>query len=165
MTPRTENPTTQRPTLLNALLQWPLRRWIAVLFGAVATFLLVAIPTDLIDTPLFSREVPPTWWSVPALIISSALSGLVLGTYIAQDRIEESPRSRSGIAGAIVTFFAVGCPVCNKIVLLALGTSGAMQYFEPIQPVLAVLAIGLLSWAFYRRATYEDRCPVPAKSV
>ncbi|MBE0010997.1 MULTISPECIES: hypothetical protein [unclassified Arthrobacter] len=161
MTTPLANPTTQRSTLLAALRQWPSRRWIAVTVGMVMTFLIVAIPTDLIDTPLFSREVPPTWWSVPALIISSALSGLVLGTYIAQDRVEDSaPRTRSGIAGAIVTFFAVGCPVCNKIVLLALGTSGAMQYFEPIQPFLAALAIGLLAWAFYRRTMYEDRCPV-----
>lgn len=164
MTPSAGNRTTPRSTLFNALRHWPARRWISVAFGAVATFLVVAIPTDLIDTPLFSREVPPTWWSVPALVISSVLSGLVLGTYVAQDRTGKSPHTRSGIAGAMVTFFAVGCPVCNKIVLLALGTSGAMQYFEPVQPLLAVVAIGLLSWAFYRRATYEDRCPVPATS-
>jgi hypothetical protein len=30
---------------------------------AVAFVLVVAVPTDLIDTPLFSREIPPTWWA------------------------------------------------------------------------------------------------------
>ncbi|MFP5368480.1 MAG: hypothetical protein ACLGIS_16910, partial [Actinomycetes bacterium] len=68
-------------------------------------------------------------------------------------------------AGAIVSFFAVGCPVCNKLVLLALGTSGAMQYFEPIQPLLAALSIALLLWAFVKRATSEDRCPLPRRQT
>lgn len=70
-------------------------------------------------------------------------------------------KERFGAAGTIVSFFAVGCPVCNKLVLLALGSSGAVQYFEPLQPLLAIASIGLLLWAFLKRATSEDRCPVP----
>lgn len=61
----------------------------------------------------------------------------------------------------MVTFFAVGCPVCNKLVLLAVGTSGALAWFEPVQPVLSVLALGLLAWALIRRLRSEASCPVP----
>ena len=43
------------------------------------------------------------------------------------------------------------------------GTTGADQYFEPVQPLLAVLSIGLLAWAFVKRATSEDNCPVPGR--
>jgi hypothetical protein len=53
------------------------------------------------------------------------------------------PRLRGG-AGGLLTFFAVGCPVCNTLVLLPLGTNGAMSYFEPVQPVLSLAAVGLL---------------------
>jgi hypothetical protein len=67
-----------------------------------------------------------------------------------------------GGAGGLLTFFAVGCPVCNKVVLLALGTSGALTYFEPVQPLLSVGAIALLGWALARRLTYQATCPVPA---
>jgi hypothetical protein len=35
--------------------------------GPVAILVVVAVPTDLIDTPVFSREVPLTSWSCPAL--------------------------------------------------------------------------------------------------
>lgn len=41
------------------------RRWLSALGTALATILLVAIPTGLIDTPLFIRGVPPTRWAWP----------------------------------------------------------------------------------------------------
>lgn len=156
-------------TLIPALAQWPARRWLAAAVAAAGTYVLVAVPTDLIDTPLFSREVPPTWWSFPILAVTAVLTGLLLATYVSREPAadggsgsdEPDSRGRFGAAGTIVSFFAVGCPVCNKLVLLALGTSGAMQYFEPIQPLLAALSIALLLWAFVKRATSEDRCPVP----
>src|SRR5680860_975848 len=46
-----------------SLAGWPVRRWSAAALTAVATYLVIAIPTDLIDTPFFSREVAPTAWS------------------------------------------------------------------------------------------------------
>ena len=156
--------------LMPALAQWPARRWLAAAAAAALTYLVVAVPTDLIDTPLFSREVPPTWWSFPVLGVTAVLTGLLLATYVSREPEadggeaaagESDSKGRFGAAGTIVSFFAVGCPVCNKLVLLALGTSGAMQYFEPIQPLLAALSIALLLWAFVKRATSEDRCPVP----
>lgn len=61
--------------------------------------------------------------------------------------------------GAFTTFFAVGCPVCNKLVLLALGYSGALQYFAPMQPFLAGLAVILLAWALVVRVRREHSCP------
>ena len=60
----------------------------------------------------------------------------------------------------MLTFFAVGCPVCNKLVLLALGASGAMTYFEPVQPVLSLLAVVLLAWALARRLRVQSACAI-----
>ncbi|WP_155838673.1 hypothetical protein [Arthrobacter castelli] len=162
--------------LATALRRWPARRWVAAAGTAVLTYLVIAIPTDLIDTPLFIREIPPTWWSVPALIATAVLTGLLVATYVAttsgahrgeqegsDSERGEKDKGRFGAAGTIIAFFAVGCPVCNKLVLLALGTTGAVQYFEPLQPLLAVLSIGLLAWAFVKRAKSEDNCPIPAR--
>jgi hypothetical protein len=137
----------------------------------MAYALLVAIPTDLIDTPLFTREIPPTWWSWPALVVSAVLAGLLTATYVAipetsrcdDDRPENGRQERSvkgGYVGGILTFFAVGCPVCNKLVLLALGASGAMTWFEPIQPVLSIAAIGILAWALRTRLRGQSSCRV-----
>ena len=152
--------------LLGDLRRWPFRRWWVVVATAVFTVVFIAVPTDLIDTPLFSREIPPTVWSWPVLILSAVLTGLVTATYVANPEGASPSRAagRVGMAGWLVTFFAVGCPVCNKLVLLALGTTGAMQFFEPVQPYLAAASIVLLGWALYARMTRENSCRLPARA-
>jgi hypothetical protein len=148
--------------LLEDLKQWPARRWWFAAGTALATYLFIAIPTVLIDNPVFGREVPPTPWSRTALAISSVLAGLVAATYVATpDTAPRSREGRLGAAGGMVTFFAVGCPVCNKLVLLALGYSGAIRFFGPLQPYLAVGAIALLGWAFVGRVRREKSCRIP----
>jgi hypothetical protein len=161
--------------MYGALRAWSARRWLAVLAGSALGVVVVAVPTDLIDTPFFSREVPPTWWSWPALLVSAVLAGLLMATHVREPvasgdpgaaAADEDPRSRLWVgAGGLLTFFAVGCPVCNKLVLLALGTGGAMTYFEPVQPVLPLLALALLAWALARRMRNEAACRVPGSST
>jgi hypothetical protein len=134
---------------------------LAATASAVLVVVVIAVPTDLIDTPVFAREVPPTPWAWPVLVVTAVLSGLLAATYVARPAAERVSRSgKFGAAGAFLSFFAVGCPVCNKLVLIALGTSGAMQYFEPIQPYLAAVSIGFLAWALWRRVTNEESCPI-----
>ncbi|MCL7458201.1 cytochrome c biogenesis CcdA family protein [Micromonospora sp. MSM11] len=148
---------------------WPARRWIAAGAGAVATAVVIAIPTDLIDTPYFGRDMAVTWWAWPVLLVTAVLSGLLLATYVAPvaatgDKATGRGESRTGVTGAALSLFAVGCPVCNKLVLIALGYSGAMSWFAPAQPVLAAASIALLAWALRRRLAGERVCPAPAAS-
>lgn len=157
---------------LTAMRSWAPSRWVVAGTSAIAFTAVVAIPTDLIDTPFFSREIPPTWWSWPALIISSILTGLLIATYVAaptdpgHDTSNASDRSRiGGYAGSLLTFFAVGCPVCNKLVLVALGSAGAVTWFQPIQPLLQAAAVGLLAWALLHRLRGEIECPLPATHI
>jgi hypothetical protein len=146
---------------------WPRVRWVAALAGAVVTVVVVGVPTVLIPNPVFAREVAPTWWAWPVLLVTSLLSGLVLATYV---RIAPSPEpslertSRTGAAGAFLAYLAVGCPVCNKLALVALGYTGALQWFAPVQPLLALAGIVLLAYALRRRLAGELACPVPATS-
>jgi uncharacterized membrane protein (DUF485 family) len=155
---------------------WSMRRWLVAAGSALGYALLIAIPTDLIDTPVFSREVPPTWWSWPALVVSSVLAGLLTATYVAapsttdaadepdsEHGVDLDRSAKGGYLGGFLTFFAVGCPVCNKLVLLALGTSGALTWFEPVQPVLSLAAIGVLAWALRARLRGEVACAVPIR--
>jgi hypothetical protein len=142
---------------------WPRSRWVAALLGAVLTVVVVGVPTVLIPNPVFAREVPPTWWAWPALLVTAALSGLLLATYV---RVGPAPEptvertSRAGATGAFLAYLAVGCPVCNKLALIALGYTGALQWFAPVQPVLAVAGIVLLAYAVRRRLAGELACPV-----
>lgn len=153
--------------MLATLRAWPLRRWLVVVGATIGYALLVAVPTDLVDTPVFGREVPPTWWAWPALLASSLLAALLTATYVSVPPARATGpeagsdrAARGGWAGGVLTFFAVGCPVCNKLVLLALGSAGAMTWFEPVQPVIQLAAVGLLAWALAVRLRGERTCAV-----
>ena len=144
-----------------------------VLVGGLITGLLVALPTAVIPNPVFGREIGVTWWSYPVVIVTAILGGLLIATYVRPraaspdpadaDETEELDRaSKLGMAGALVSFFAVGCPVCNKLVLLALGTSGAMTWFAPIQGYLALASVALMAVALRARLRGEIACSLPA---
>lgn len=148
---------------------WSRRRWYAVAASAVVTVLVIAVPTAMIPTPVFGREIPPTWWSWPVLLVTAVLGGLLFATYVrepgqaayAATEDGEAQLDRKGMVGGFLTYLAVGCPVCNKIALLALGSAGALQWFAPIQPFLGVAALVLLGWALRVRLAGERSCPVP----
>ncbi|GAA3974020.1 hypothetical protein GCM10023085_65620 [Actinomadura viridis] len=63
----------------------------------------------------------------------------------------------------MLSLLAVGCPVCNKVVLVLLGTSGALTVWAPLQPWLGALSVGLLGVAAVRRLAGEIACPVPVR--
>ena len=135
------------------------RRAVIGALAAGAFLVLIAVPTDLIDTRWFSREIPPTWWSWPSVLVTSVLSGLLASTYVRAptDARTEASR-RHGLAGGLLTFFAVGCPVCNKLVLVALGSAGATSWFAPLQPLLVVAGIVALALALRSRLTSRRQC-------
>ena len=57
-----------------------------------------------------------------------------------------------------LALFAVGCPVCNKPVLLLAGTSGALGWFAPIQPLLGALAVAAPAAALVLRLRAQAAC-------
>lgn len=128
---------------------------------AAVSALLIGLPTDVIPNPVFGRQGTPVEpWAVPVLAVTAVLSGLLFATYFRPETsVEELDRpGRFGSAGGLLSFFAVGCPICNKLVVIALGTSGALSWFAPIQPYLGVLALGLLAWALRVRLQGEVAC-------
>ncbi|OIQ82607.1 hypothetical protein GALL_356060 [mine drainage metagenome] len=149
------------PTCLTNLLTWPRKRWLVAVGTALATFALIGLPTDVIPNPVFGRAVAVTSWSMNVLILSSILSGMLVATYIkTENTVVEETSLKIGGVGGFLAFFAVGCPVCNKIALIALGYTGAIQYFAPIQPYLAAASILLLGYALRKRLVGESQCAV-----
>ena len=133
---------------------------------AVLTYFVIALPTAVVENPVFGREIGVTSWSVTVIVISSILTGLLTATYVKNDFSDENPRQlKIGGAGALLSYFAVGCPVCNKLALIALGYSGAIQYFAPIQPYLAVAGIALLAYSLRMRLNNEYSCAIPFQST
>ncbi|MDX3418956.1 hypothetical protein PV661_32605 [Streptomyces sp. MD20-1-1] len=151
-----------------ALRGWRTRQWTVAGLGALATAILVGAPTDVVPNPLFGRSVPVQWWNYPALTVTAVLAGIVLTTYVRHPAAPSGPKThnggRLGVVGGVLSFFAVGCPVCNKLVLLLLGASGALSYWAPLQPLLAVVSAGLLAEAALRRLSSQTACPVTASA-
>lgn len=148
---------------------WTRRQWSTALIAGIVVALAVGLPTDVIPNPVFGRPVDITWWSYPTLVITAVLGGLLAATYV---RVGPRPTregeesdldrpGRLGSLGGLLSFFAVGCPVCNKLVVIALGTSGALEWFAPAQPILALASIVLLAWALRVRLRNATSCAVP----
>jgi hypothetical protein len=141
---------------------WPAKRWVAAIAVAVATYFLIGIPTAVIANPVFGRAIGVTSWSIPVLIATSVLSGMLFATYVRMDSvITDEISAKLGSVGGFLAYLAVGCPVCNKLALIALGSTGAIQYFAPVQPYLGAAGLLLLMYALRKRLVNESQCALP----
>ena len=145
---------------LAALLTWSVRRWVVAVAVASGTYAFFGLSTAVLANPVFGRSVPPTTWAPDVLIATAILSGLLTATYVRNDgpapiRLEAvgaagepatgSRSARAGAVGSLLAYLAIGCPVCNKVALVLLGTSGALTIWAPLQPLLALASLGLLA--------------------
>ncbi len=133
-------------------------RWIPVSWGRAATVALVTalaigIPTVIIPNPVFGREIPVRWWEYPVFALTVLLTAAWFG-------IQTKPTDKSSGAlpttGAVMAFLAVGCPVCNKLVIAAIGVSGALGFWAPLQPLIAVASLVLMAAAVAYRWRRRD---------
>ncbi|MHA3684692.1 hypothetical protein ACXR2W_10600 [Leucobacter sp. HY1908] len=153
-----------------ALRSWTRRQYLVAVSIALGFAVLVGVVTVLIPNPLFAREIATVWWNYPVLLVNSVGVGMLAATYVspsatgARDTTEATPADRRtarfGLAGSLLTWFAVGCPVCNKIALLALGYAGAITWFAPLQPILALAAVLLTGIALVWRLKGQVACSV-----
>ena len=151
------------------------RRFVAwALAWALASLVAFGLVAAIIPNPVFGRQIPPEPFAIAVWLVSAPLIGLVGATYSAPATPAASPgpaqpfvmvaaagTSRAegttlGTVAGLGTFLAIGCPVCNKIALVLLGTSGALTIFAPLQPVIGAVSLGLLAgtlaWRFRLRA-------------
>jgi hypothetical protein len=158
---------------LAAFLTWSVRRWLVAAAVAAGTYAFFGLSTAVLANPVFGRSVAPTAWAAEVLVVTAILSGLLSATYVRNDgpaliRLEAagaatgaaagSRSARAGAVGSLLAYLAIGCPVCNKIALLLLGTTGALNVYAPIQPYLGAIGIALLAVALVVRLRGEVSC-------
>lgn len=112
---------------------WTIRQWAVGTGGVVLAAMLIGIPTGIIATPFYHRMTPVTWWSYPAWAVTAALEGALLATYVRTGAAARAS-TRQATTGGVLSFLAVGCPVCNKLVVFAVGVSGACSTGRPCSP-------------------------------
>ena len=149
------------------LRSWPARRWIVALLAGIAAALFIGVPTGIVHTSFYTRMTPVLWWNYLVWALSAVLVGLTAGTYVRVREVAEArvpDRSRRTIGATLLSTFAVGCPICNKLVVGLIGVSGALSYWAPLQPLLGVLSVGLLATGLVVRLRGAAACPLPAAS-
>lgn len=141
------------------VLAWPMRRWVVAVIAMLAVSLAIGVPTGIVRTSFYTRMTPVLWWNYPVWAVTAVLSGLIFATFVRTVAPRHST-SRLGVGGGVLSLLAVGCPVCNKLVVLAIGVTGALNVWAPLQPLLGLVSIGLLVWALSRRLNGERACRV-----
>lgn len=124
------------------------KRLVVASAWTIGVFLFLALPTDLLPNPIFGREVPIRWWEYPVV---AATVILTFAWFAIQAPLMMKQNNGRLLGGVTLALFAVACPVCNKIVLLLLGTAGAMGFWAPIQPYIGVFSVLALALALYLR--------------
>lgn len=145
-------------------------------FWTVVSGIAFGLVSAIIPNPVFGRQIPPEAFAIGVWLVSAPLMGIVMATYTAPVTTPvrivplgpaeaAAARGRSTTLGSIAgfgAFLAIGCPVCNKIALVLLGTSGAMSVYAPIQPLIGAMSLALLivtaAWRLRLRAT-GAACP------
>jgi hypothetical protein len=135
----------------------PWRRFALLAALAAGLYVVVAgVLAGIISNPVFHRAVPADTWNLLAWLLPAALAGPLAATYLVPWPQSCRVGGRAG-AGGVLSFMAAGCPVCNKLVVLAVGASGALAYFRPLQPVLGALSLILLAVALWARLRARTR--------
>ena len=132
--------------------------WLRAIPYSVVAAVVIAIPADLIDNRFFGRPIPPRTLDYVILAVTAGLIGLVLAIRAPLTEKQE----RRTLGSGLVSFLAVGCPVCNQAVVALVGTSGALSWWAPVQPVVGLVAVALLLWMLRQiLATYQlVACPI-----
>lgn len=118
-----------------------------LLKGALIAFLAFVVGgtiTALWPNPLFVRMTP----SGPVEIALLAAGAILLGVFTVVRRPVCSVRTAG--AGSLMNFLGVACPVCNKLLVLALGAPFLMTYYEPWRLYFAAVGVVLLAISIAR---------------
>jgi hypothetical protein len=142
-------------------------RWLAralsigILAGA-GTALVIGLSTDVIANRWFSRQIPVRPFDVAVLVALSVITGALAATHGLAESSGVADR-RAGLGAGFLGWFAVSCPVCNKLVVALVGVSGATGVVEPLQPALGVLAVAVAAGALVVRvrAIRRGACRLP----
>ncbi len=128
--------------------------------------LAIGIPTVLIPNHFFTRMTPTSPQDYVIWGISIALIGPVMAQALLYPTTTQASATKTGggraLAGFFLSFFSVGCPICNKLVVFLLGISGAMTFFNPLRPFLGIASIVLLAVTLFLRVrVLRHGCAIP----
>jgi hypothetical protein len=115
------------------------------ILSGLAFFLFSGTVTAVIPNSFFRRMTQVTTLDYLFLFVTS----LLVGIFVALHFFHKGNRActASAVSGGIGGFVSFSCTVCNKFLVLALGTAGVLAFVEPYRPLIGLLGIGLLGFS------------------
>ena len=126
------------------------RGWLLAAGGATVTAVLIGIPTDLVPNDWYVRMTPARPQDYIIWVTTALILGLVAGTFTLPYVQREG--QACAMSGGLLSFLAVGCAICNKLVVLLLGTAGGLTFFAPLQLYVGIASIATLAWTLRIRS-------------
>lgn len=107
--------------------------------------------TALIPNAYFLRTIGST----PLDYLFLALTALGMGAYAGLgfyqgDQLPRGDGYRAS-GGFLLGFLGFGCPTCNKLLLLLLGSGGTLTFINPLRPLFGGLGVVLLGYVLYQK--------------
>ena len=136
-------------TLAHAFSMFTPKAWVITVLAAIIGLAVIGLATAIYENPFFVRMTPVRAQDYVIWVVSSVLVALIVGSCFAGGSTTGEGKA---LSGGILSVLAVGCPICNKPVVLLLGTSGALTFFAPIQLYIGIASVILLGWALFLRA-------------
>lgn len=155
--------TAQDTSVSAVLVALGLRFVLRTFLFAVVIAIVIGVPTDVVANPWFTRMTPVVPLDYVFLVATSAITGAVIASAAYGNWFASRGASPTGTAGGVLGWLAIGCPICNKLVVALLGVSGALRFFGPVQPLIgaASIVLGIAALAIRFRAVRGMCVPIP----
>jgi hypothetical protein len=135
--------------LAAGLSMYTAKAWAVTGLTAAVGLALIGLVTAIYENPFFIRMTAVRTQDYVIWTLSSVLMGLIVGSHF----VANSTGGDGGtLSGGLLSVLSVGCPTCNKLVVLLLGTTGALTFFAPVQLYIGIASVLLLGWALFLRA-------------
>jgi len=145
-------------TLVAGLSMYTPKAWLITTLAAAIGLAVIGLTAAIFENWLFFRMTPVRTQDYVVWILSSMLIGLIIGSYFVTSSTRGDGKT---LSGGLLSVIAVGCPTCNKLVVLWLGTTGALTFFAPLQLYIGIASVFLLGWTLVLKAkALADTCTV-----
>ena len=135
-------------TLVAGLSMYAPKAWAVTMLGAGAGLAVIGLLAAIFENWFFVRMTPVRTQDYVIWILSSMLIGLIIGSYFVASSTSGDGKT---LSGGLLSVIAVGCPTCNQLVVLLLGTTGALTFFAPLQLYIGIASVLLLGWTLFLR--------------
>ncbi len=125
--------------------------WKNILFYFLVITLLFGTVTALWVNPFFIRKIEVKNLDYVIFAFYAILGSLYMGI----DNKTCAINKKNGYFGGLLGFLGFACPTCNMILVMLVGNSILLTYFEPIRHIVGFIGVFLLFRGVYSKIEFR----------